>query len=192
MGNTKHSRREYYGRKHNFIVNRHIWNLDQFEFSVPCSYAECLARLQTLVTDLQADYDRHASGRGTRPYLKLESEDDASSFTLNLGNAMVVGTVQAITDETSLFVGISQFDSSIYVIVIMFAVVALVIAVLPVLSAYVMATPIGIWLTRYVQAALPMIKMALIGILLFYLLFRWHIWRAVSRLVSAVDYWADS
>ena len=102
MSNRKRS-----DRKLKFILNRHTWSLDQFEFSVPCGYQECLVRLKSLESELQTDYDKHANGRGFRPIMKLESDDDASSFELAMEGATVTGTVQQVTDETTLFVGLS-------------------------------------------------------------------------------------
>jgi hypothetical protein len=174
-------------RKSKFIVNRHTWFLDQFEFSVPCSYQKCLERLQALEAELQDDYDKHANGQGLRPFLKLESDDDASSFEFALTNVLITGTVQQITDETTLFVGLSQFGGAFYLIVIAIVIMALVLAILPFLSAYVMADPNGIWSTNTVNTALSFTKFSLAGILLFYLLFRWYVWRAVNTLVSAFD-----
>ncbi|MBA3868914.1 MAG: hypothetical protein H0X30_07160 [Anaerolineae bacterium] len=177
-------------RKQKFIVNRHTWFLDQFEFSAACSYQESLVRLRTLEAELQAHYDKYAGGKGPRPILKLEPDDDASSFELVLENAIVTGTMQKITDETTLIVGLSGMSASFYFIAIMLVIFTLVLTIFPFLSAYVMADPNGIWSADSVNTALLGIKFILVFALLFYLMFRWSAWRAVYTLISAVDYWA--
>lgn len=172
--------------KQKFIVNRRTWRLHQFEFSVPCSYQECLARLQVLKIELQS---QRPNKSGFRPILYLEpSNNTTTSLKMIFENVRVSGTVTQINDDTTSFMGTSELGSSFYIIVIIFVILAIVLAILPFLSAYVMAKPIDIWLANYIQATLPMIKIALAGILLFYLLFRWQVWRAVHRLASAVDY----
>ena len=172
------------------MVNRHTWSLDRFEFSVSRPYEECLTRLRTLETNLQADFDRHATAkrRGQRPFLSFESNNDATSFKLALQNVIVTGTVQQATDKTTLFVGLSQISSDFYIVIIWFLVVALALAILPFLSAYVMANPNYGWSTDRINAYLPLIKMSLATIGFLYLLFRWQVWRAMNTLVSAINY----
>ncbi len=175
-------------RKRKFIVNRHTWGLDQFEFSVLCPYEGCLTRLRALETELQTDYDAHANNRGTRPSLKLESDNDASSFELVMNNAIVTGSVQQITDETSLFIGLSQFDGSFYFVEIAFIIAGLIGFMLPFLSAYVSPNSSNVWSTHTLQSALSACLIPIIGTIIFYPLLRWDVWRAVNKLASAVGY----
>jgi len=179
-------------RKHKFIVNRRTWRLHQFEFSVPCSYEECLARLEVLKTYLRTE---RPNRNGFRPILKLESVDDSSSsFEMIFTNVIVTGTLQKISDQTTRFVGISQFEwdyprpITLNVIIVVLAIVGVVVIIFPFLSAYVLADSSRSWSTNTVNTALPMVKIALAGIVLFYLVLRWQVWRAVNRLISAVDY----
>lgn len=179
-------------RKTKFIINRHTWFLDQFEFSVPCSYQDCLARMQVLKTYLRTE---RPNRNGFRPILKLESVDDSSSsFEMVFTNVIVTGTLQKISDQTTRFVGISQFEwdyprpITLNVIIVVLAIVGAVVIIFPFLSAYVLADPSRSWSINTVNTALPEIKIALTGIVFFYLLLRWQVWRAVDKLVSAVDY----
>lgn len=168
--------------KTKFIMNRHTWNLQQFEFSVPYSYEDCIRRLQGLQTEFQA---QPVDNRGRRPTLTLDFEDDASSFTMVLNMATVKGTVQKLTDTSTLFVGLSEFDLGFYAMIIIFLVMGCTFLVLPFLSSYVMSIPID---SPKASSFLHIIPWLVIGFLLFYFMFRWAVWRAVTRLIEAVDY----
>jgi len=169
-------------RKHKFIVNRHTWNLQQFELNLLCSYEDCIRRLQGLQTDFQA---QPLDNRRWRPTLTLDFEDEATSFTMVLDKATVTGTVQKITDTSTLFVGLSEFNLGFYGITIAFLVVGCVFLVLPFLSSYVMSVPIE---SPKASGFLTLIPWLVIGILLFYIMFRWAVWQAVTKLIEAVDY----
>jgi hypothetical protein len=174
-------------RKTKFIVSRHTWSSDQFEFSVLCPYEECLTRLRRLEVELQTNFDKHGN-RGIRPSLKLESDHDASSFEIVIENSVVAGTVQQITDETTLFIGLSQFTGLFYFIEIMLVIAGMVGVMIPFLSAYVMQNSANLWSTHTLQFALLACLIPIIGTLIFYPLLRWDVWRAVNKLVSAMDY----
>ncbi|MBI1276852.1 MAG: hypothetical protein GC179_01860 [Anaerolineaceae bacterium] len=169
-------------RKHKMIINRHTWNLQQFEFSVPYSYEDCIGRLQQLQTEFQA---QPVDNRRWRPSLTLDFEDEVSSFTMVLDMATVKGTVQKITATSTLFVGLSEFDLSFYGITIAFLVVGCIFLVLPFLSSYVLSVPIDSPKTSGVLNVIPWL---VIGILLFYIMFRWAVWRGVTKLIATVDY----
>src|SRR5689334_2655256 len=165
-------------RKRKFIVNRHTWRLDQFEFSVPCSYEECLARLQTLETDLQNRYlvevqrRRNRSSNADKPTLKLDRDADSSAFELTWHNVILSGTVQFITEDRSLFVGISQFKwdyptpTPLYVIALVLIVSSLAVASMPFLVAYVSPNPNSMWSDSTIHLGLLSSLVPLIGALI--------------------------
>ena len=183
--------------KRKFIVNRQTWRLHQFEFSVPCSYEDCLARLRVLEADLEARYLIELEHRLFRspsfdkPSLKLERDDESSAFELTWHNVILSGTVQFITEDRTLFVGISQFKwdypapTPLYVIGLVLIVSSLAVASIPFLVAYVSPNPNSMWSDSTIHLGLLSSLVPLIGALVLYFAFRIEVARAVNILIAA-------
>jgi hypothetical protein len=187
-------------RKHKFIVNRRTWRLHQFEFSVPCSYQECLTRLRTLEFDAQINYIGDQKRLKTMtvrqsPSLTVESDPDsqASAFELVLQGAVITGTVESITDESTLIFGLSQFKWDVsshvplYVIMLVLLFGGIVVALIPLMSAYVSPYPNSVWSPSVISLALLAVVVPWIGMMISYVRFRPMLELAVNKLRAAFD-----
>lgn len=193
-------------RKRHFIISRNTWRLHQFEFSVACSYQDCLNRMRRLEAGLKYDHELVANKNPSattvtsdnEPFLELEETEDASSFELHLKNIVVSGTVQLLTEENTLFVGISQFSADFpepiplsvftdFLLVGIFGVGAIfVFILLSVLSAYVSPNQISKFPIDLIgKFAILGYSILIVASVINYLIARWQLERAVKLLMDS-------
>jgi hypothetical protein len=194
-------------RKRRFIIRRNTWRLHQFEFSVDCSYADCIERMKKFDAELQR---AHLLGLSlipsssmkvdskSEPYLRfIDFDETATSFELFWNNIVVSGTVQSLTEESALFVGLSQFIEdfpdpilfSVFTIPLLFiglgVGVILVFILLAAASAYVSPDQVSKY-ALYIdgKGVILGISIVLAGVIIYYLRSRWQIERAVKLLMD--------
>lgn len=195
-------------RKRRFIISRNTWRLHQFEFSVGYSYGNCLDRMKHLETELQREYrlkldkNPRLSNYVSEPYLRfVDLDDTAASFELFWSDIVVSGTVQSLTDESTLFVGISRFSEDFpepkllsvlktpFVLFLVGIGMILVIAVLSALSSYVLADSSSKFNNIYIDGKFVILLFGLLIAITIvgYLNARWRVERAVKLLIDALN-----
>ncbi|MBI1279699.1 MAG: hypothetical protein GC179_16345 [Anaerolineaceae bacterium] len=195
-------------RKRRFIISRNTWRLHQFEFSVACSYANCLDHMKRLEIELQRTYqlglekNPRSSNYGSEPYLRFGDLDDtAASFELFWNNIVVNGTAQSLTEESTLFVGLSQFSEdfpeprrlSIFRIPFILFLIGIgavaVLVIFSALSAYVLGNPSSRFNDLYIDGKAVILGFIILALatIYFYLRLRWEIERAVKLLMDAFN-----